>query len=163
MHPCTCLPLAIFSSRWLCLFIIPRAKSKVLLHPWRLIANLTREWSWWFGKMVSMSDPNAVACSFGKIATRDTMALWFDNRTVKKEFSQPSRVGIVLLTRSFHFSHRRHLLVNAYRLALLSNSICQVPSLLEDCLRSLVLLSDSQAISTFLLENCHRTVNVACK
>ena len=44
------------------------------------------------GKMVPMSDSNPVACSFVKIAARDTMSLWFDNRT-DHEGIGPSRVG----------------------------------------------------------------------
>ena len=74
---------------------MPRAKSKVLLHPWRLIANLILivvNDADDLGKMVPMSDPNPVACSFVKIATRDTMTLWFDIRTVQKGI-RPAKSG----------------------------------------------------------------------
>ena len=105
--PCICLPPAILAHVDCAFLSCPELNQKYCYIPGDSIANLIQSsWGWWFGQDGADFRLKS-SCSFMKIATRDTMTLWFDNRT-DHEGIGPSRVGMIMLTCSFHFSHCRH-------------------------------------------------------
>ena len=146
-HPRTSLPLAIFSSRWLCLLSCPKLNQQGC-YIWRLHSQrdiidqacieawvVSRERRWWFGQDGANVRPESSCLLICKDKPLEIQ--WHRGLTaqIMRELAQVRWVGIIMLTCSFHFSHCRYLLANAYHLALLSNSTCQAHSLLEDCLR----------------------------